>query len=47
MRAILIQCVEALKGEAQMPAHLTPAEKTEMNDKVASAICNTPYSQTT
>ena len=40
MRAILIQqkCVEALKGETQMPAHLTPAEKTEMNDKVVSAI---------
>ena len=40
MRAILIQqkCVEALKGEAQMPAHLTPAEKTEMNDKAVSAI---------
>ena len=40
MRAILIQqkCVEALKGEAQMPAHLTPVEKTEMNDKAVSAI---------
>jgi len=40
MRAILIQqkCVEALKGEAQLPAHLTPAEKTEMNDKAVSAI---------
>ena len=42
MRAILIQqkCVEALKGEAQMPAHLIPTEKTEMNDKAVSAICN-------
>jgi len=40
MRAILIQqkCVEALKGEAQMPVHLTPTEKTEMNDKAVSAI---------
>lgn len=40
MRAILIQqkCVEALKGEAQMPAHLTPVEKAEMNDKAVSAI---------
>ncbi|KEH37034.1 hypothetical protein MTR_2g029310 [Medicago truncatula] len=35
MRVILIQqkCVKTLKGEAQMPAHLTPAEKIEMNDK--------------
>lgn len=40
MRAILIQqkCVEALKGEAQMPTHLTPVEKAEMNDKAVSAI---------
>ena len=38
MRAILIQCVEALKGEAQMPAHLTLVEKTEMNDNAVSAI---------
>ncbi|MCI83314.1 ubiquitin-protein ligase, partial [Trifolium medium] len=39
MMAILIQkCVEALKGEAHMPATVTPAEKTEMNDKVLSAI---------
>jgi len=40
MREILIQqkCVEALKGEAQMSAHLTLAEKTEMNDKAVSAI---------
>jgi len=40
MRVILIQqnFVEALKGEAQMPAHLTPAEKTEMNDKMVGAI---------
>jgi hypothetical protein len=40
MRAILIQqkCVEALMGEAQMSAHLRPAEKTEMNDKAVSAI---------
>jgi len=40
MRAILIQqkCVETLKGEAQMQAHLTLAEKTEMNDKAISAI---------
>lgn len=32
MRAILIQhkFVEALKGEALMPAHLTPTEKTEI-----------------
>ncbi|MCH93974.1 glutamate receptor 3.6 [Trifolium medium] len=40
MREILIQqkCVEALKGEAHMPAHLSAAEKTEMNDKAVSAI---------
>jgi len=39
MRAILIQqkCVEALMGEAQMPTHLTPVEKTELNDKAVSA----------
>ncbi|MCI56912.1 glutamate receptor 3.6, partial [Trifolium medium] len=35
MRTILVQqkCVEALKGFAQMPAHLSAEEKTEMNDK--------------
>jgi len=40
MRAIIIEqkCVEALKEEAHMPAHLTLAEKTEMNDKVVSVI---------
>jgi hypothetical protein len=40
MRAILIQnkCVEALKGEAQMPASLSAAEKTQMNDKALSAL---------
>ncbi|MCI90046.1 glutamate receptor 3.6, partial [Trifolium medium] len=40
MRAILIQqkCVEALKGEAQMLAHLSTTEKIEMNDKELSAI---------
>ncbi|MCI68949.1 glutamate receptor 3.6, partial [Trifolium medium] len=40
MRAILVQqkCVEALKGMSQMPANLSPEEKTEMNDKVVSAI---------
>jgi hypothetical protein len=31
MMTVLIQikCVEALKGEAQMSAHLTPVEKSE------------------
>ncbi|CAJ2640159.1 unnamed protein product [Trifolium pratense] len=40
MRAILTQqkCDEALLGEAHMPATLTPAEKTEMNNKALSAI---------
>ncbi|PNX97095.1 ubiquitin-protein ligase [Trifolium pratense] len=40
IREILIQqkCVEALIGEAQMHATLTPAERTEMNNKVLSAI---------
>jgi len=40
MREILIQqkCVDALKGEVRMHVHLTPAEKTKMNDKVVSAI---------
>ncbi|MCI97507.1 ubiquitin-protein ligase, partial [Trifolium medium] len=40
MTAILTQqkCLEALNGEAQMPATLTPAEKTEMNVKALSAI---------
>jgi len=40
MRAILIQqkCVEALKGEAQMHTHLTPAKKIEKNDKAVSVI---------
>ncbi|MCI96402.1 CC-NBS-LRR resistance protein, partial [Trifolium medium] len=35
MRAVLTQnkCVEALKEEAQMSAHLTPGEKSQMNDK--------------
>jgi len=39
-RSILIQqkCVEALKGKAQMHAHLTPVEKTEMDVKAVSAI---------
>ncbi|MCI55508.1 glutamate receptor 3.6, partial [Trifolium medium] len=38
--AILIQqkCVEALKGDAHMPANLSTEEKTEMNDKALSAI---------
>ncbi|MCI87975.1 cytochrome P450, partial [Trifolium medium] len=31
-------CVEALKGEAQMPASLSAAEKSEMNNKAISAI---------
>jgi len=37
---ILIQqkCVKTMKGEAQMSAHLTPVENTEMNDKAISAI---------
>ncbi|MCI04342.1 cytochrome P450 [Trifolium medium] len=40
MRAILIKqkCVEALKGEAHMPATLSAAEKTKMNDKALSAL---------
>ncbi|MCI63878.1 cytochrome P450, partial [Trifolium medium] len=40
MRGVLIQnkCVEALKGEAQKPASLFAAEKSEMNDKALSAI---------
>ncbi|MCH82501.1 cytochrome P450 [Trifolium medium] len=40
MREILIQqkCVKALNGDARMPAHLTPVEKTEMNDKAISVI---------
>lgn len=40
MQAVLTQqkCVEALKGEAAMPAHLTQAEKREMIDKAKSAI---------
>ena len=40
MRAFLIQqkCVEALKGEAQKLAHVTPVKKTEINDKAVSAI---------
>jgi hypothetical protein len=40
MRAVLIQnkCVEALKGEAQMPANLSAEEKTELNEKALSAI---------
>jgi hypothetical protein len=40
MREVLIQnkCVEALKGEAQMLAHLTRANKSDMNDKAMSAI---------
>ncbi|MCI91426.1 hypothetical protein A2U01_0112720, partial [Trifolium medium] len=35
MRTILTQqkCVEALRGESQMPANLSAEEKTEMNDK--------------
>jgi len=40
MQAVLTQqkCVEALKGEAAMPANLTQAEKREMIDKAKSAI---------
>jgi len=40
MQAVLTQqmCVEALKGEAVMPASLTQAEKREMIDKAKSAI---------
>ncbi|MCI71511.1 cytochrome P450, partial [Trifolium medium] len=40
MKAVLAhnKCVEALKGEAQMPAILSVAEKSEMNDKADSAI---------
>jgi len=40
MQAVLTQqkCVEALKGEAAMLAHLTQAEKREMIDKAKSAI---------
>jgi hypothetical protein len=40
LMAVLIQnkCVEALKGEAQMPANLSAVEKTEMNEKALSAI---------
>ncbi|MCI92356.1 hypothetical protein A2U01_0113652, partial [Trifolium medium] len=35
MRAVLVQnkCVEALKGEARMPANLSAEDKTELNDK--------------
>ena len=40
MQAVLTQqkCVEALKGEAAMPANLTQAEKRKMIDKAKSAI---------
>ncbi|MCI59584.1 ubiquitin-protein ligase, partial [Trifolium medium] len=40
MKAVLVHnmCVEALKGESQMPATLSAAEKSEMNDKAVSAI---------
>ncbi|PNX91160.1 cytochrome p450, partial [Trifolium pratense] len=40
MRAVLVhnKCVEALKGEARMPASLSAAEKAELNDKAVSAI---------
>ena len=40
MQAVLTQqkCVEALKGEAAMPANLTQAEKRDMIDKAKSAI---------
>jgi len=40
MQAVLTQkkCVEALKGEAAMPANLTQAEKREMIDKAKSII---------
>ncbi|MCI81775.1 glutamate receptor 3.6, partial [Trifolium medium] len=40
MRVILTQqkCVEALRGESQMPANLSAEDKTEMNDKAVSAI---------
>ncbi|PNX65342.1 cytochrome p450, partial [Trifolium pratense] len=40
MRAVLVQqkCEEALLGVTQMPAHLSAAEKTEMNKKALSAI---------
>ena len=49
MQAVLTQqkCVEALKGEAAMPANLTQAEKHEMIDKAKSAIvlgCNIFFS---
>ena len=40
MQAVLTQqmCVEALKGEAVMPASLTQAEKREMINKTKSVI---------
>ncbi|MCI36014.1 glutamate receptor 3.6, partial [Trifolium medium] len=40
MRAVLVQnkCVEALKGEAQMPTNFSAEEKTELNDKAVNAI---------
>jgi hypothetical protein len=40
MMTLLIQnkCVKALKGEPQISAHLTPAEKYEINDKAINAI---------
>ena len=40
MEAVLIQqkCVKALKGEGSLPVTMSRAEKTEMVDKVRSAI---------
>ena len=40
MRALLThnKCVEALKGVTQMPATLSDAEKTEMDEKALSSI---------
>lgn len=40
MMTILIphKCVEALKGESLMSAHLTPTEKNEMNNKAINVI---------
>jgi hypothetical protein len=40
MMTVLVQnkCVEALTGEAWMPANLSAEEKTELNNKSVSAI---------
>lgn len=40
MQAILSQkkCIEALKGEASIAAHLTKIEKTEIVDKARGVI---------